>query len=345
MNNKLKPKAKRNVRKEFDYDLKLVEVQENAKLLQKKYNQAIRTIKSLEKKTEIVGGMKRTIQISQIKPRKSEGESEAVAVWVASDWHVEENVDPKIVLGLNEYNMAISKDRSEQFFRTGLRITDILAKDIAIDTIVLALLGDFITNNIHDELVEINEVAPMHATIYAQNLIASGIQYVLDNSKYNIVIPCHSGNHGRTTKTSQMSTENGHSLEYFMYIYLKDHFRNNKRVTFNIAEGFISYLDVFDYKIRFMHGHTVRYGGGIGGMTIPINKAIAGWDSTGHADLTVMGHFHKFFDGGNFIVNGSMIGYNAYALSIKASFEKPKQALFLIDKKRGKTMTCPIMFD
>lgn len=345
MNNKLKPKAKRNVRKEFDYDLKLVEVQENAKLLQKKYNQAIRTIKSLEKKTEIVGGMKRTIQISQIKPRKSEGESEAVAVWVASDWHVEENVDPKIVLGLNEYNMAISKDRSEQFFRTGLRITDILAKDIAIDTIVLALLGDFITNNIHDELVEINEVAPMHATIYAQNLIASGIQYVLDNSKYNIVIPCHSGNHGRTTKTSQMSTENGHSLEYFMYIYLQDHFRNNKRVTFHIAEGFISYLDVFDYKIRFMHGHTVRYGGGIGGMTIPINKAIAGWDSTGHADLTVMGHFHKFFDGGNFIVNGSMIGYNAYALSIKASFEKPKQALFLIDKKRGKTMTCPIMFD
>lgn len=340
-----KPKPKRNVKKEFDYDLRLMELQANSKILQQKYNQAIRTIKSLEKQTTIVGGLKNTIHINPIKPKKSQGESEAVAVWVASDWHVEERVDPKVVLGLNEYNMDISKARSEQYFRTGLRITNILAQDIAIDTIVIALLGDFITNDIHDELVELNQVSPMHATIYAQNLIASGIQYVLDNSTYNIVIPCHSGNHGRTTKKSQMATENGHSLEYFMYVYLKNHFRNEKRVTFHISDGFISYLDVFDFKIRFMHGHTVKYGGGIGGMTIPINKAIAGWDSTGHADLTVMGHFHKFFDGGNFLVNGSMIGYTSYALEIKASFEKPKQALFLIDKKRGKTITCPIMFD
>lgn len=340
-----KPKPKRSVRKEFDYDLKLIEHQENAKLLQKKYSQAIKTIKTLEKRNEIVGGMKRTIKIDHIKPKKGDNESEATCFWIASDWHVEENVDPKVVLGLNEYNMAIAKERSEAYFRTGLRITDILARDIAIDTIVIALLGDFITNDIHDELVEINEVGPMHAAIYAQNLIASGIQYVLDNSKYNLIIQCHSGNHGRTTKTSQMSTENAHSLEYFMYVYLRDYFRNNKRVIFNIADGFMSYLDVYDYKVRFLHGHTVKYGGGIGGMTIPINKAIAGWDSTGHADLTVMGHFHKYGDGGNWLTNGSMIGYNGYALSIKASFEKPKQALFLIDKKRGKTMTCPIMFD
>ena len=341
----IKPKVKRNVRKEFDYDLKLIEHQENEKLLKKKYAQAIKTIKSLEKRNEVVSGMKRTIKIDHIKPKKGDDESEATCFWLASDWHVEENVDPKVVLGLNEYNMSIAKERSETYFRTGLRITNILARDISIDTIVIALLGDFITNDIHDELVEINEVGPMHAAIYAQNLIASGIQYVLDNSEYKLIVQCHSGNHGRTTKTSQMSTENAHSLEYVMYVYLRDYFRNDPRVTFNIADGFMSYLDVYDYKIRFLHGHTVKYGGGIGGMTIPINKAIAGWDSTGHADLTVMGHFHKYGDGGNWLTNGSLIGYNAYALSIKASFEKPKQALFLIDKKRGKTMTCPIMFD
>ena len=55
--------------------------------------------------------------------------------------------------------------------------------------------------------------------------------------------------------------------------------------------------------------------------------------------------FHQFFDGGNFVANGSMVGWNAYAIAIKAKFEKPKQVLFLIDKKRGKTVTCPIYFD
>lgn len=342
---KPKPRVKRSPKKEFDYDLKLAKQQEETKLLKSKYTQALRTIKVLEKKSEIVSGANRPITINRIKPRLSDGDSEATAVWVASDWHVEERVDPKVVLGLKEHNMKISRDRSEQFFRVGLRITDILSKDIAIHNVVIPLLGDFITNNIHDELVEINEVGPMDALLHAQELIASGIQYVLDNSEYNIVIPCHSGNHARTTKTSQMGTENAHSLEYIMYINLAKWFRNDKRVKFHIADGFISYLDIYDFPIRFLHGHIIRYGGGIGGMTIPINKAIAAMDSVRQAYLTVMGHFHKFFDGGNFIVNGSQIGYNAYAMSIKASFEKPKQALFIIDKKRGKTMTCPILYD
>lgn len=342
---KVKPRVKRNPKKEFDYDRKLVEQAAETKLLKSKYAQALKTIKVLEKKSQIISGTNRPIEIHRIKPRLSDGDSEATAVWVASDWHVEERVDPKVVLNLNEHGMAISRDRSEQFFRVGLRITNILAKDIEIKTIVLALLGDFITNNIHDELVEVNEVGPMHAMIHAQELIASGIQYVLDNSDYDIIIPCHSGNHARTTKTSQMGTENAHSLEYVMYLNLASWFRHEKRVKFHIADGFISYLDIYDFPIRFLHGHIIRYGGGIGGMTIPINKAIAAMDSVRQAYLTVMGHFHKYFDGGNFVVNGSQIGYNAYAMSIKASFEKPKQAMFLIDKKRGKTMTCPILYD
>jgi len=51
---------------------------------------------------------------------------------------------------------------------------------------------------------------------------------------------------------------------------------------------------------------------------------------------------HQFKDGGNFICNGSLIGYNAFALSIKADYEKPKQAFFLVDKKRGKSIVAPI---
>lgn len=55
--------------------------------------------------------------------------------------------------------------------------------------------------------------------------------------------------------------------------------------------------------------------------------------------------FHQLLDGGNFLVNGSMIGYNAFALSIKASAERPAQRFCLIDRDRGKTITAPILFD
>jgi len=46
-----------------------------------------------------------------------------------------------------------------------------------------------------------------------------------------------------------------------------------------------------------------------------------------------------------FVVNGSLIGYNAFALSIKAEYEPPSQAFFLIDKKRFRSVTIPILFD
>lgn len=326
-------------------DRKRLKDKNDLALLQKKYSHAIKQIERLERANQVIKDLKGTVSIHKIEPVTTSGNSEATCVWVASDWHVEENVDPKTIDGLNEYSMKIAKTRSETFFRAGLKLTNALAKEVQINTIVLALLGDFFTNDIHDELVEINEVGPMHAAIYAQNLIASGIEYILKNSKYNLVIPCASGNHARTSKTTRFSTENSHSLEYFVYKYLENHFRRNKRVKFLIPNGYHQYVKIYDTTLRFHHGHAMKYQGGVGGITIPVNKAIAQWNKAIKADIDVFGHWHQFFDGGNFICNGSMIGYNVYALTIKASFERPKQALFLIDRDRGKTAVWPILFD
>ena len=180
--------------------------------------------------------------------------------------------------------------------------------------------------------------------MYAQNLIASGIQYLLDNTKLKIVIPCLCGNHGRITRKVQFATEQGNSLEFYMYHTLSRHFRNEPRVKFLISDGQHLYINIFGLDVRFMHGHTIRYQGGVGGLYIPANKAISQFDKAHKSDLTVFGHWHNQRDGGNFLVNGSMIGYNAFALSIKADYEPPKQTFFLIDKERGRTVTAPILF-
>jgi hypothetical protein len=244
--------------------------------------------------------------------------------------------------GLNLFNPTIAHTRIERFFQKALSLTELLAAGLPINHMVLALLGDFITGHIHEEFQETNTLPPMFEVIAVQNEIVSGIQFLLDNSELRLTIPCHSGNHARTTKTTRFGAENGHSLEYLMFINLKDHFRDNPRVTFIVPEAPHSYLDIYGTMIRFQHGHMVKYGGGVGGLTIPLNKAIAQWNQGRHADLDVLGHFHQLFDGGRFIVNGSLIGYDSFALSIKASYEKPKQVMFLMDRKRGRTFTCPI---
>jgi hypothetical protein len=229
------------------------------------------------------------------------------------------------------------------FFNNVVRLVKVFEKDITINNLVLALLGDFISNNIHEELQESNSDLPIDEIIGVQTVLASGIQFVLDNTNLNLVIPTASGNHGRTTKKTHYSTEAGNSLEYLMYHNLANHFRGNKRVTFMLSRSYLSYVDVAGFLVRFHHGHAIKYGGGIGGIFIPAFKAISQWDKGRQAQLDCFGHFHQMKDGAKFITNGSLVGFNDFAVRIKADYEEPKQVFFLVDHKRKqKTVTCPV---
>lgn len=318
--------------------------QEELATLRIKYKEALKTIDRLEHENAVIDTLAKHVEPFDIEPEEPAGTGEAVAALIASDWHMEEKVGLEVGF-LNRFDVDVAVERAKKFFTSGVRLIQLLQQDVKITTLVLGLLGDFITNDIHgSENVEKNALTPTDAILLAQNTIISGIDYILEHTSLRLKIICASGNHARTTQTTRFASENGHSLEYLMYLHLADHYRNEERVEFTVSEGMHTYLKVYDTTIRFHHGHAVKYQGGVGGIYIPVNKAIAQWNKGRHADLDVFGHFHQLRDGGNFICNGSLIGYNAFALSIKADYEEPKQVLFLMDKKRGRTCTWPILF-
>ena len=311
--------------------------------------EAVKKIAALENEKAAILNLKdRTPQLTAIDPQKPSGDSESVAFMIMSDWHSEEEVLPGQVGGLNTHNLSIGARRAENAWRGCQRFYDIFKRDTHIGTIVLGLLGDFITNSIHEDGAESNLLAPSDAIYRVQNLLLSGIRFLLDNTTADLLIVCHSGNHGRTTKEQRIATETGNSLEQYPYYNMRDQLANEPRVKFQIAEGYHSYVRLFDnkYVVRFHHGHGMNYGGGIGGIMIPVQKAINQWNKGVRADLDVFGHFHTRLDGGNFVANGSLIGYNAYALRIKADFERPSQTFFLVNKKyRSKGVVTPIFVD
>lgn len=309
-------------------------------------DEALKKISVLEEeKNAILDLRDRTPQLFDIQPQLPSGNSESVAFMVMSDWHSEEEVLPGQVGGLNFHNLEEGDKRAKNAWRGCQRFYDIFKRDSHIGTIVLGLLGDFITNSIHEDGAESNLLPPSDAIYRVQNMLLSGVRFLLDNTKADLLIVCHSGNHGRTTKEQRIATETGNSLEQYMYYNMRDLLANEPRVKFQIAEGYHSYVRLFDgkYTVRIHHGHGMNFGGGVGGITIPVNKAIAQWNKGVKADLDVFGHFHTRLDGGNFIANGSLIGYNAYALRIKADFEKPSQTFFLVNKKfNTKSVVTPI---
>lgn len=306
----------------------------------------------LEKEIEVYTDLQdRAPEIIDILPRVKSSESESSAVVVLSDVHAEERVLPEQVSNQNEYNIhTVVPRRWDALKRGSLAWYKIASRDTTIKTIILALLGDFITGSIHEDLAEGNQLAPADAAHFAFSLLVDYIKYMLENTPQDVtfILPCHSGNHGRMTKEQRIATEAGNSLEYFMYLMLQDYFQDEKRLQFIIQRGYHSYVRFFEgaFETRFHHGHQINYQGGVGGITIPVNKAIAQWNKAHAVDLDVFGHFHTKFDGGNFIANGSMIGYSAYGVSIKASYEPPCQQFFLVNRQyAAKTLVAPIYLE
>lgn len=274
--------------------------------------------------------------------------SDAIACALASDWHVEEPVEKHLINGLNEYNLEIATKRSENFFKHLLKLTDIMARDCKIRTIYLGVLGDMFSGWIHEELMANALLAPGDAALFCKGLWFAGIDFLLKESKYTLEADMIPGNHGRMTKQMHFGNPTGTSLETVMYHSIVDRYYKNPRVKFQVSQQAMVYRRMFEkFNLRLIHGYEVKYGGGVGGITIPLNKAIAQWDRGIRADLTVLGHFHQLFDGGSFLANGSMIGYNTFAQAIKASFEEARQAFFLIHARNGgeKSIVAPIWLD
>jgi hypothetical protein len=260
----------------------------------------------------------------------------AIACVVASDWHVDEIVKGAVVNGLNEYNPAIAKERSERFFRNALKLVNIAARESHIDTIYLGLLGDFFSGWIHEEGQECNAMSPIEASMFAGDLLASGIAYWLKESDYKIVGDALPGNHGRLTKKIRSANVVGTSLETVTYARISERFLKNPRVNISLSPGGVTYRKFFDsFTMRLLHGYEVKYAGGIGGLTVPLKRMIAGWDRGIRANLTVHGHFHQQLNGGDSISNGSLIGYNAFAQRIAASPEPPQQSFFVVHERNG----------
>ena len=278
-----------------------------------------------------------------IQKNKASNTTVATMLALASDWHIEEEVRPEAVGGLNEYNLSISERRAKKFFSSLVRLWGILRKDVKVEHLILALLGDFLSNTLHEDQIENLLLPPTESIVRCQDYIYSGINFVLENTDLTLNIPCHSGNHARTTKRVHNQKEYGHSLEWLMFMSLAKIFESEPRVNFTIPKSYHSYQTVYGVECRFHHGHNIRYQGGVGGITIPVNKAIAQWNYNKPVHLDLFGHFHQLFDGGNFICNGSLIGHSAFSVAFKFKYERPQQSLSLIDSTHGRTCHWPIL--
>ena len=257
-----------------------------------------------------------------------------------SDAHIEETVNKDSVLGLNEYNTEIAKYRIERYF-VGL------SKCLQIDgasKLFFASLGDTISGFIHESLQQENGMTPPEAVIFGQSLIVSGLKYLKEhNPNIDITFIGIYGNHSRLTKKIQYDNGFKLSYEYIMYKNIKSICElSGMDINFILPKSEMCLVELPNKeRVIFIHGYQVRSSGtgSVCGIYPALQRLAMKWDRTFHQNHIYLGHFHSSISIPTATVNGSIIGYNAFAMSNGFSCEEPTQMYELYDNEIGHILT------
>lgn len=313
-----------------------------------RYERALQQIAALQADLNACAsfaGLKDLIVPVGMELRSTHSRHEATPWISAADWHADEVIVKASVGGLNEYNVAIASERIHTFFERAVKLTQIYAKDSEIKHVVFASLGDLISGWIHDELVETNSMTPPEAALFVLNEMAGGLELLLKElPDVDITFVGVVGNHARITKKPQSKNRQLKSYEWMIYKLLAQFFaaKGCTRIKWQLPEGYFNWVQLYGRLFRVHHGDNIRYQGGVGGIEIPLRKAISQWNKARTAYMDVMGHWHTTLFGRAYALPSSLIGYSNYSETIKSDFEPPAQMEFLVHNKYGATGFYPI---
>lgn len=268
-----------------------------------------------------------------------------------SDIHAGEVIKSEETLGINAYDLEICARRLRRYFEAAVTIAPRWAVDTRCVGAYLALGGDLISGDIHEELVRTNALVAHEQVEFVVGHIAAGIRLVADafGAVHVASVP---GNHGRTTLKSTAKLYSQLSYDTLVASILAGLFKDDARVTFQYGAAADQVTPIFGRSVFLTHGDKLGTGGGQGfaGPLLPIvrgtKKVAAQQASIGrHADLILHGHYHHSANPGSVLSNGSVPGYSEYAGAIRAAVEPPQQWLFLMHSRWGLRERLPILLE
>jgi hypothetical protein len=267
-----------------------------------------------------------------------------------SDLHWGERVFPAQVNGSNEYNLVIAHERLKRVITSSVRLLRDYLTGGEYDGFVLALGGDMVSGNIHEELRETNDAQILACVVDLYENLVPAIELLADEFG-RVFVPCVVGNHGRLDKKPRAKGAARDNFEWILYQFLYKHFLKDSRVTIVVSESLDYLYKVHNTTYLLTHGDQFRGGSGISGPMTP-------WALGDHRkrkrqdaikqpyDVMIFGHWHQLFWGnGGFICNGSLKGYDEYAFRSNFSFQAAMQALWVTHPDKGITFQMPVLAD
>ncbi|WP_322893459.1 MULTISPECIES: hypothetical protein [unclassified Yoonia] len=279
-----------------------------------------------------------------IQPKKA-GAGQSVPVVMFSDWHLGETVNPREIHGVNEFNVRIARARVHELVERVVHLSRNYMGNQQFPGIVVPLLGDFVSGELHAELEATDELSVLQSIPEAVSLLQWALETLAD--EFGAVhCPAVCGNHGRVFDKRPRAKGYVHrNADWLIYALLDKHFKDDPRVTFSYGEANEEFFEI--YGIRFLAAHGdhlgVKGGDGIIGSLGPIMRGAMKVGKYSRSigrefDHLIIGHWHQPLWLPGVIVNGALKGWDEYASRfLKVPANKPEQSLFFVHQDRGIT--------
>lgn len=275
---------------------------------------------------------------------------------VISDLHLGETVFAAQVQGLNETNHQILANRFKYTISNALHLLDHHVGSVSFDTFHLMYAGDMVSGERHPEHVETNDLTiaeQLQKAVLLENHGVTEIGLWCKQHDVKLRVHCVMGNHGDLASKHPSKNQYGRNLDWMSYWQCYDYcskklIKLGVNVEFDIPDGLSTEFHVGKRLFRLMHGHTpARFGGRGDGplgpagpmcrLDVKQRRQAASIPGRPVYQTLICGHWHHYFATETVIGNGSLIGYNEYAIQLGFPYEPPTQALFLVHPQYGVT--------
>ena len=271
------------------------------------------------------------------------GQQKQIMVTPLSDTHVGEQVFKEQMRNLNEYNLDIFNKRMYGWANQIIKHAAYRRQIAPVDELIIPMLGDMISGDIHEELARSNMANCMEQMIRGASVIAQALMYIAPHFT-KITIPCVVGNHGRMTRKPPMK-DKYMDWDYMLYQWIASFCKNQENLNFHIPRSFMTTFKVHDKVVLIMHGDSISGAGSSGSITGAVAKLRSVFqyrkalqreiedamddDSEIEFDSVMIGHFHRIDEidigTGELHICGTMKGPDEFALQRLHAATKPKQ--------------------
>lgn len=259
-----------------------------------------------------------------------------------SDWHWGEKVFPEQIAGVNNrFDLRVAHERARTILERTLDLCFNHVRNPSYPGIVVNLGGDMLTGDIHKELLESNDAPTIPALLDLFGVLITMLTKLADEFG-RVLVCCVIGNHDRNTQKFQFKNATYTSLSWALYCLLERHFQHDQRLVFLIPDGFDCYYEVQGKRYLLQHGDRMGVRGGDGhvGVIGPIvrgtQKLRKQYAAIGRpVDMVILGHWHTFLNLPGVRVNGSLKGYDEFAMGNRFDPEPAAQMLWFTHPRWG----------